>query len=884
MYRKIDDYGLIGNMHSSALVSKDGSIDYCCMPHLYSPTVFAAILDDEKGGCFHIRPDGEFSSEQAYLENSNVLRCQFSARSGEAELFDFMPISAEHDRYTEHTHKITRILRCIKGAMMIKVSYSPRPGYAEKLPLMTVKEQIVSTLLEKELFELKISGKQVHIPQPDAATVKIQFEIKEREEVRFDFKHGEIAEKEIDHNELKDTDSFWKDWAGKADAGRAREFGRYQDMMTRSLLTLKLLTYAPSGAIAAAATFGLPEGIGGERNWDYRFAWVRDSSFTLKAMFAMGHLAETDSFVRWLRNIYHKYGSNLQIMYSLEGDAILTERELTHLKGYKDSYPVRAGNAAFDQKQWDIYGEAMDTVVRLSDYAGRIDESPWPVFRNICNQAAQAWKKPDDGIWEVRNGPFYFVYSKIMCWVALDRGLKIARRYGFEADLDYWEKEAAAIREEVLEKGVSKTKNCFVQHYGAEDMDASLLLVPLVGFLPIEDPRIQNTIKYCQEELMENNFLLRYRGEDGLKGEEGGFLLCNFWLIECLILSGEIDEAEKLLEITSRSANHLGLFAEEYDMDKEEMLGNFPQAFTHIGYINAVNALLKAKQKSEKKPRKSAMNRFKKLLLNRVVLNEGETEISNVSKKLAARLKEEMVLLRGAFFDGDAGRVNYGVMKASKEYRNYMSEVKKLSQFDPSVLKTDHERIAFWINLYNILIIHGVIELDIQESVKEVSNFFGRIVYRVGNYHFSPDDIEHGILRANAAHPLFGFRRFSKSDPRKDLIVSKVDPRIHSALVCASNSCPPISFYDENLLDTQLDVTARSFLSRKGIEIDRENNVVLLSQIFKWYKPDFGGTDEKVIEFVKAYLKESDQEYFNANKKFSIKYLSYDWNLNRSIQ
>ncbi|MFQ5560163.1 MAG: glycoside hydrolase family 15 protein, partial [Nitrospinota bacterium] len=755
MYQKIDDYGLIGNMHSSALVSKDGSIDYCSMPQLYSPTVFASILDDEKGGCFLVQPRQEFSSKQAYLENSNILRTLFSTEEGEAALMDFMPVAEEHDRYTENTHKIVRILRGVKGSVQFKVDYTPRPGYAEKLPEVTIKKQTVLTCFDEKTFYLKISGLPVQLPKEKRGKIAFICQVNAGEEIRFEFGYGEPGKNGEDNSDFETTDRYWKAWVEKSDAGRSLDFGEYKEMMTRSLLTLKLLTYAPSGAIAAAATFGLPEAIGGERNWDYRFSWIRDSSFTLKAMFAMGHLAETDSFVRWLQKIYHEYGNNLQIMYSLEGESTLTERELTHLKGYKNSTPVRVGNAAFDQKQWDIYGEVMDTVVRLSDYAGKIDESLWPVFRNICARAARVWKKPDDGIWEVRNGPFHFVYSKIMCWAALDRGVKIAKRYGFEADLALWETEAASIRKEVLEKGVSKTKNCFVQHYETEDMDASLLLIPLMGFLPVQDPIIQNTITSCQQELMEKNFLLRYRGEDGLKGREGGFLLCNFWLVECLLLSGKTEEAERLLGITASSANHLGLLAEEYDMEKKHMLGNFPQAFTHIGYINSVNALLKAKKRREAKPGRSAMTRLKNLLVTKAVLNEPDGKKKYLSKDLAAKLKEQMVLLRGAFFDVDAGKVNYDEMKASKEYEIYSKEVKKLSGFDPLDLKTDSEKISFWINLYNILIIHGVIELAIQESVKEVTNFFDRIAYRVGNYSFSPDDIEHGILRRNKRHPLF---------------------------------------------------------------------------------------------------------------------------------
>ncbi len=409
-----------------------------------------------------------------------------------------------------------------------------------------------------------------------------------------------------------------------------------------------------------------------------------------------------------------------------------------------------------------------------------------------------------------------------MCWVALDRGLKIARRYGFDAPQKKWEKEKNAIKEEVLKKGFNKKLNSFVQRYGSEDLDSSLLLIALMNFLPIKDDRIQGTIAACEKGLLKNGFLLRYQAEDGLAGEEGGFLLCNFWFVECLALSGDMKKAKEVLESTLKAANHLGLFSEEFDRTNNEMLGNFPQAFSHIGFINAVTAILNVEFNAQKtKTQTSWLDHIAKLLPGKIVLNKTQGEVALINKDIAGKLKSILNDLQGAFFDVNAGRVNYNKMKAAKSYSDYKNEVRKLKAFDLRCLKNDDQKKAFWINIYNIMIIHGVIELGINSSVREVLNFFGRIGYEIGGFFFSPDDIEHGILRANYPHLGTKRRAFSLWDKRREFKVNNFDPRIHFALVCAASSCPPVEFYGAEKIDRQLDVAGRSFLNRRGIVLDK---------------------------------------------------------------
>lgn len=888
MYQKIDDYGLIGDMRSLALVSKFGSMDYCCLPKMDSPAIFSSILDDEKGGCFSITPQDEFTSTQQYLEMTNILKCTFKTRSGTADLFDFMPVYSETELHEKDSSEIHRYLKCVEGQINIKVDFSPRPDFARIDPEMEVfNKKIKINIGNGQTLFLHISH-DLEINKTDNGSAEISFILSQEEEIWFVLSFDDCAKDCINTNSLRVTIDYWKNWL--KDCKEGLSFDSYDFIMQRSLLAIKLLTYKPTGALVAAATSGLPESLGGERNWDYRFSWLRDSSLALKAMFSMGHVSETDSFMRWLNIVYIKHGKErFQIMYSIEGEADLKEETLSHYKGYENSYPVRVGNGAALQKQNDIYGEVMDTALRLSDYAGKIDLDLWEFFKIICEQAIKHWQEPDDGIWEVRNGPFHFVYSKVMCWVALDRGIKIAKRYGFDADIDRWKTEAEKIRNEVLDKGYNKERNTFVQRYDSDDLDASLLLISLTGFLPPDDKRVIGTIDACIKDLMNGDFLLRYRSADGLKGEEGGFILCNFWLIEAQILAGRIDQAEELLNKTMKSANHLGLFAEEFDTKLNRMLGNFPQAFSHIGFINAVNALFEKKRKTKPEDKNILFfkDRLKKLIPLSVVLNESEPfEKSKETNdlKIAGKLKTSLLALKGKYFDVSAGRVNYCMLKKSEEYKEYLKNLSNLKYFNPLVLTTDEKKKAFWINIYNILVIHGVIELDIQHSVKEVFQFFRRIKYNIGNLYFTPDDIEHGILRGNHEHPTYKIKLFSSKDKRAKLSVENLDPRIHCALVCASSSCPPIDFYDVDNINEQLSLAARSFINRRGLIIDKENKTFYLSQIFKWYEEDFGRNMSSVKNFILENVNDDVKKFIQGNwNDFQIVYLNYDWNLNRSL-
>ncbi|MFN2365935.1 MAG: glycoside hydrolase family 15 protein, partial [Desulfurivibrionaceae bacterium] len=558
-----------------------------------------------------------------------------------------------------------------------------------------------------------------------------------------------------------------------------------------------------------------------------------------------------------------------------------------HLDGYKGSRPVRIGNAASGQRQMDIYGEMLEAAAKLSDYVGKIDIKLWPALRGICDYVIEHWQEPDYGIWEAREGPRHYVYSKVMCWVALDRGLIIAERYGFPADLAGWRRVREKIRREVLDRGYCRERQAFVQHYDGKDLDASNLLLPLLGFLPFDDPRIISTIEAIQDSLGRQGLLYRYRAPDGVEGDEGAFLLCTFWLVDCLIGLGRLHEAENLLARLERTANHLGLFAEEYDLRWREPLGNFPQAFTHIGYINSVIRLLHAREKEsisggegQKSPGlKDSLKR--KLLAPKNILNDGAPDGNMASDAIGTELKTTMNLLRGAFFEQE--RVAYEQMKHAELYQRFLRLTYNLKNFDPAALPNRAARTAFWINLYNVIVIHGVIELNIRDSVKEVRSFFTRIAYAIGGHEFTANDIEHGILRGNRKPPNSLFRVFGDADPRRQFSIEEVDPRIHFALVCASRSCPPIEVYTPDNLDNELEIAGHTFVNGGGVKVDVDRKRVRLSRIFTWYEKDFGEDIQARLKFAGAFLYDQRTKdlLINHGKECRVAYQDYNWSLNR---
>ena len=589
-YRPISSYAAIGDLHTAALVGLNGSIDWCCFPYFDSQSVFAAILDAGRGGSFQISPSVAHTSEQRYSPSTNVLITTFSLDAGGVvELTDFMPITSSGHR--GDFPEIHRRVRCTRGEAEVVVRFAPRFDYgASMIRLQPRWHGVLATDAQDDVLTLA-GPRDIWWRFEDGVAVAA-LKLMEGEEACFVARYDDDEVRPIDHYQfdakLKETTAFWDAWTA-----RIQYVGRYRAVVERSALALKLMCFQPTGAIVAAPTTSLPEEIGGVRNWDYRFSWLRDSAFVLYSLNILGHVEEADRFMRFLKRVCRKTDdTHLQIMYGIDGRRHLTERVLEHLEGYRGSKPVRVGNGAHDQLQLDVYGEVLETAY-LWSRRHEVTEGTWLTLQRLVDWVADNWRRPDSGIWEVRAGLQHYVFSKVMCWVALDRGIRIARRFRLAADLTRWHAERAAVHAEVMEKGWSEAKQSFVQYYGTEALDASNLVIPKVHFLPSDHPRVRGTVAATLRELTseDQELVYRYRNDDGLPGEEGVFSICTFWLAEALAMSGDVERGERIFQRMLKHANHVGLYSEELSPATGEFLGNHPQAFTHIALINCAHVL-----------------------------------------------------------------------------------------------------------------------------------------------------------------------------------------------------------------------------------------------------------------------------------------------------
>jgi GH15 family glucan-1,4-alpha-glucosidase len=581
MAGRIEDYALIGDCLSGALVGLDGSIDWLCLPRFDSAAMFAALLGDDSHGRWRIAPAGDsVRVRRRYVGESLVLETRFETPTGSCRLVDAMLLGTPDP-------DLVRIVEGVSGSVELEMDLTIRFDYGSIVPW------------------LRRSGdRSFHaIGGPDAVEFISPVDIENRDfhtRARFTVSQGERlpfllawhpSHRDV-HNEIDDlvlaverTTREWESWAS-----RCTVTGQGRDGILRSLLCLKALTYRPTGGIVAAPTTSLPERIGGSRNWDYRYCWVRDATYTLYALLLTGYRDEATAWVDWLVRAVAGTPSEVNIMYGLAGERRLPEIELEWLPGYEASRPVRTGNAACEQRQLDIFGELMDTAWLALKSGIPLSSTSWAVFRNLIEHLQTIWDQPDEGIWEVRGPRKHFTHSKIMAWVAFDRALKIAGRAGLEAPTDEWTAVRDRIRTEVCDKGFHRGKNAFTQAYGEETLDASLLMLPLVGFLPIDDPRVAGTIVAIERELLVDGLVRRYdtrRTDDGLDQSEGVFLPCSFWLVDAYVLQGRHEEARQLFERLVGLQNDVGLLSEEYDPVGRRLVGNFPQAFSHIAYVNS---------------------------------------------------------------------------------------------------------------------------------------------------------------------------------------------------------------------------------------------------------------------------------------------------------
>jgi GH15 family glucan-1,4-alpha-glucosidase len=594
-YPPIGDYALIGDCRGAGLVSRDGSLDWLCFPRFDSPSVFAALLDTEAGGRFRIRPTGEFRVERRYLPDTNVLETTFYGPTGSLALRDLVPVSSEEDKRTSLTpeHEVLREIEGITGEIEIEIFYDPRPDYGRVRPQLEQRgehslrcEAKGAALILRSELPLKLAS--------NSRSARGVGRIRAGERKYLSFTYGKEAPSvvpplgEAARGRLERTARWWQEWAN-----RCGYRGPYQEAVIRSALALKLMTYAPSGALVAAPTTSLPEWPGGVRNWDYRYCWLRDASFTLRALSTLCYYEEAEAFHGWVLHATRLTWPELQVLYDVFGEARLPERELPHLEGYAGSRPVRVGNDAHGQLQLDVYGEVLDAAARFVGRGGRFDRDTSRMLNGLGHTVCRRWREPDEGIWEGRSGRFHHTHSKVLCWVALNRLVKMHEAGRLEISADLFRAHRDAVRAEIEARGYNEHLGSYTRTFDGDEMDASLLTLPLYGYIEGTHPRMRSTCARIQEKLARDSLLYRYETgtDDGLPSGEGAFGICSFWAVECIARGGDVRAATRAFERLLSYANDVGLFAEEIDPDTGAALGNFPQAFTHIGLINAALTL-----------------------------------------------------------------------------------------------------------------------------------------------------------------------------------------------------------------------------------------------------------------------------------------------------
>ncbi|MET0538247.1 MAG: glycoside hydrolase family 15 protein [Xanthobacteraceae bacterium] len=590
----IEDYALIGDCETAGLVGRDGSIDWFCVPRFDSDACFAALLGEPKNGRWLIAPQEVAQVSRSYRGDTLILETTFKNREGAVRLTDFMPPKDE-------CCALMRLVTGMDGEVRMRTELIIRFDYGTTVPWVSRPDGdgLLRAIAGPQMLVLKTP---VPLRGEDLTTVG-EFTVKAGDQVPFVLayvpSHLPAPELQDLFAALDTTERFWRGWASKCEPA-----GKWSQAVTRSLITLKALTFAPTGGIVAAPTTSLPEQIGGERNWDYRFCWVRDATLTLLALMGGGYFEEASAWRDWLVRAVAGSPSQMQIMYGIAGERRLWEWEVPWLRGYEDSKPVRIGNAAHAQLQLDVYGELMDALYQARKGGLPRYEPAWTVELALLDHLACIWRQPDNGIWEMRIEPRHFTYSKMMAWLAFDRAIRSVEEYGLPGSVDDWRRAREEIHDDVCRNGFDAQRGCFVQSYGSNELDASLLLMPSIGFLPPSDPRVRATVEAIERELMVDGLVHRYRTsttDDGLPPGEGAFLACTFWLADAYWLLGRFDDAERLFERLIGLCNDVGLLAEEYDSKRQRLVGNFPQAFSHISLVNTAHNLSRAEKPVEKR-------------------------------------------------------------------------------------------------------------------------------------------------------------------------------------------------------------------------------------------------------------------------------------------
>lgn len=586
------NYGIIGNCRTAALVSETGSIDWCCLPEFDSASVFAKLLDEKKGGQFAFHVDDSYEISQVYVKDTSILKTTFLSQKASFEVYDFLPRYLKKDKSYHTPPELIRYLKVTKGTPKLKVDFNPKLEYALGNTEIFIKENFIVGLTEADEFDTLFLYTSL-----DKEAVANSNEISLTKDAFFLLSYNEkieLPDMESISLDLETTKEYWLNWSS-----RTPKFGTYDDMILRSAMTLKLLSYDKTGAILAAATTSLPETIGEVRNWDYRFCWIRDASMVVKVVSQLGHKRMIQRYLQFIIDLIPDKNEKLQIMYGINKEKQLTEKHLTHLSGYKDSKPVRIGNAAYAQKQNDIYGILVDVIYQeLVKFKSDLDnkEELWTITKGIAWVVGKHWQEPDKGIWEFRTEDRHFTFSKVLCWVAIDRAIKISKLFHKSSKLERWKTLEKAIRNDIMENAWNEDMQAFTQSYNSTDLDASVLLMETYGFIEAKDPKFVSTVKAIGEHLTNDGLLYRYKNKDDFGLPSSSFTICTFWYINSLFKIGEVEDAKQQFERLIGYSNHLGLMSEDIDFKTKRLLGNFPQAYSHLALIETAINLSKVEK------------------------------------------------------------------------------------------------------------------------------------------------------------------------------------------------------------------------------------------------------------------------------------------------
>lgn len=592
----ISEYGLIGNCRSAALVSREGSLAWCCLPKFDSEALFSSLLDSHRGGSFSVTPKPPFHATQTYLDDTNVLETRFESDDATLLLHDCFTVADENEKRQSlwPDTEVLRCLECTRGSTEVVVRFHPKGNYGERsLPLKRIGTWGITAEWGRKLLLLQSSAGVLSFSIDSVRGAYAILRISSGEKIVFSLSYSDIAPAifpplgDAAFERMDQTKRYWRNWIG-----RCRYDGPYASEVRRSALALKLLTYAPSGAIVAAPTTSLPEWPGNGRNWDYRFCWLRDASFTVRALVSLGFAEEAVAYVAWLLHATALTHPKLQVVYSVYGETKLKERSIDFLEGFKDSRPVRAGNAASDQFQLDVFGEVIDGLSSVLPYLGGVDKDTRSFVLDSCRLICDLWRTPDQGIWEIRGAPRHYTHSKVMAWVALDRALKMAEEFSWKIPREKFQTTLQSIRDAVESYGFDEERKSYTQSFGNSQLDASVLAMPLVHYCDPASPRMLSTLDAIERHLSKDGLVYRYApGSDGLGGQEGSFGICTFWMAEARIRAGQREKGMASIKAMLSRRNSLGLWSEEIDPETNQYLGNYPQGFTHIGFVNAMTTL-----------------------------------------------------------------------------------------------------------------------------------------------------------------------------------------------------------------------------------------------------------------------------------------------------